>query len=53
VKDLEKLKKRLAEAEALNQARKKPQDDNTPKSTDPAEGVLDIWVSTTFIVDIT
>nr|ABK23243.1 unknown [Picea sitchensis] len=41
--DLEKLKKRLAEAEALNQARKKPQDDNTPKSTDPAEGVLDIW----------
>lgn len=41
--DLEKLKKRLAEAEALNQARKKPQDDNTPKSTAPAEGVLDEW----------
>jgi len=41
--DLDKLKKRLAEAEALNQARKKPQDDNAPKSTASAEGVLDQW----------
>jgi len=41
--DLEKLKKRLAEAEALNQARKKPQDENIPKSTAPPEGVLDEW----------
>ncbi|GLJ45196.1 hypothetical protein SUGI_0951310 [Cryptomeria japonica] len=41
--ELEKLNKRLAEAEALNQARKKPQDDNTPKPAAPAEGVLDEW----------
>ncbi|KAH9329231.1 hypothetical protein KI387_001339, partial [Taxus chinensis] len=41
--DLEKLQKRLAEAEALNQARKKPHDDNTQKPAAPAEGVLDEW----------
>uniref|UniRef100_A0A0C9RPQ8 TSA: Wollemia nobilis Ref_Wollemi_Transcript_28578_1456 transcribed RNA sequence n=1 Tax=Wollemia nobilis TaxID=56998 RepID=A0A0C9RPQ8_9CONI len=40
--ELDKLQKRLAEAEALNQARKKPQDDNTPKPP-PAEGVIDEW----------
>eukprot|EP01018_Ginkgo_biloba_P013121 Gb_35009 [translate_table: standard] len=42
-KELEKLKKRLAEAEATNQARKKPQDDKASKPAAPTEGVLDEW----------
>eukprot|EP01018_Ginkgo_biloba_P017354 Gb_18107 [translate_table: standard] len=48
----EKLEKRLAEAEAINQARKKPQDENTPKPAAPAEGVLDEWVCKALSVDI-
>lgn len=41
--ELEKLQKRLADAEALNQARKKPQDENAPKPAAPPEGVIDEW----------
>ncbi|KAH9292488.1 hypothetical protein KI387_042323, partial [Taxus chinensis] len=42
-KALDKLNKRLAEAEANNQARKKPQEDKASKPTAPAEGVIDEW----------
>uniref|UniRef100_A0A0D6R1P2 MSP domain-containing protein n=1 Tax=Araucaria cunninghamii TaxID=56994 RepID=A0A0D6R1P2_ARACU len=42
-KALDKLKRRLAEAEATNQARKKPQDDKAPKPPAAAEGVIDEW----------
>ncbi|GLJ54231.1 hypothetical protein SUGI_1163160 [Cryptomeria japonica] len=42
-KELDKLKKRLVEAEANNQARKKPQEDKTSKPPAPAEGVIDEW----------
>uniref|UniRef100_A0A0C9RNI0 TSA: Wollemia nobilis Ref_Wollemi_Transcript_8310_1194 transcribed RNA sequence n=1 Tax=Wollemia nobilis TaxID=56998 RepID=A0A0C9RNI0_9CONI len=41
-KELEKLKKRLEEAEAIKQAQKKPQEDN--KEAKPApEGIIDEW----------
>lgn len=42
-KELEKLKKRLAEAEAIKQAQKKPQDNKAVKPEAPAEGVIDEW----------
>lgn len=42
-KELEKLKKRLAEAEADSEARKKPVDDKAAKPPGPTEGVLDEW----------
>ena len=38
------MKKRLAEAEADNEARKKPVDDKAAKPSGPTEGVLDEWV---------
>ncbi|GLJ18836.1 hypothetical protein SUGI_0336470 [Cryptomeria japonica] len=41
--ELEKLKKRLAEAEAIKQAQKTPQDDKAAISAAPAEGVIDEW----------
>lgn len=44
-KELEKLKKRLAEAEAAdNEARKKPVDDKAAKPPGPTEGVLEAWM---------
>lgn len=42
-KELEKLKKRIAEAEADNEARKKPVDDKAAKPPGPTEGVLHAW----------
>lgn len=43
-KELEKLKKRLDEAEAIKQAQKKPQNNKAPKTAAaPAEGVIDEW----------
>jgi len=42
-KELEKLKKRLAEAEEIKQAQKKPQNNKTEKAAAPAEGVIDEW----------
>lgn len=42
-KELEKLKKRIAEAEADNEARKKPVDDKAAKPPGPTESVLGQW----------
>lgn len=42
-KELEKLKKHIAEAEADNEARKKPLDDKAAKPPGPTEGVLGEW----------
>eukprot|EP01018_Ginkgo_biloba_P024968 Gb_30077 [translate_table: standard] len=41
--ELEKLKKRLAEAEAIKQAQKKPQDNEAAKVVAPSDGVIDEW----------
>lgn len=43
MKEIEKLKKRLAEAEAAQQTRKKPIEEKVQK-TAAAGGVLDEWV---------
>ena len=42
---MEKLKKQLAEAEALKQTQKVPQDDKATILAAPWEGVIDEWVS--------
>lgn len=42
-KELEKLKKRIAEAEALKQTQKAPQDDKPAIPAAPREGVIDEW----------
>ncbi|KAH9332014.1 hypothetical protein KI387_004122 [Taxus chinensis] len=41
--ELEKLKKRLAEAEAIKQAQKVPEDNKAEKSAAPPEGIIDEW----------
>ena len=43
------MKKRLAEAEAIKQAQKKPQDNKAVKPEAPAEGVIDEWVQLTLL----
>lgn len=42
-KELEKLKKRLAEADDIKQAQKKPQNNKAAKVAAPTEGVIDEW----------
>lgn len=41
------MKKRLAEADDIKQAQKKPQNNKAAKVAAPAEGVIDEWVQLT------
>lgn len=46
------MKKRLAEAEEIKQAQKKPQNNKTEKAAAPAEGVIDEWVQLTLLLHV-